>query len=441
MLGGCRFFLYLNVLIIVLLMRKCVLCGGLVNCRYHRGPASDYDRWAKLTNDPSWSYESLLPLFRKSEGFEDTTFESDYITHNPSEKYHGRDGEWKVSYQAYFHKCSSYFIRATEYIGIKFNPDFNAETTLGVGRIQTFVDAKDTARSNTEKAFLNATVRARPNLSVITSATCLRVMVEHGKCTGVIVLYRGEELFIPASRQVIVSCGAFDSPRILASSNIPLPGIGKNLQDHLGINVSFKLPDTIDKSIQTIDSYNGIINKYITLLKYFLYKRGPAASNIGEAVAFYRTKLEHILQNDPSSGPESPHVELIALPLLTHHHEGQQSLVRTRPDFNWTQFDWNGRYVTIVPLLLNPYSRGELRFKDGGMEIDPNYLCDERDLDVLIDGVKMIRRIVKEGYPHVGFEGLEEVMPGEHIKTDQGIGVYARDNVETYYHPVGTCKV
>src|SRR6266496_6858599 len=149
MLGGCRFFLYLNVLMIVLLMRKCVHCGGLVNCRYHRGPASDYDRWAKLTNDPSWSYKSLLPLFRKSEGFEDTTFESDYIIHNLSEKYHGRDGEWKVSYQAYFHKCSSYFIRATEYIGMKFNPDFNAETTLGVGRIQTFVDAKDTARSNT----------------------------------------------------------------------------------------------------------------------------------------------------------------------------------------------------------------------------------------------------------------------------------------------------
>jgi choline dehydrogenase-like flavoprotein len=110
-------------------------------------------------------------------------------------------------------------------------------------------------------------------------------------------------------------------------------------------------------------------------------------------------------------------------------------------DFDWTQFDWNGRYITIVALLLNPYSRGELRFKDGGMEIDPNYLSDQRDLDVLIEGVKMIRKIVKEGYPSVGFEGLEEVMPGEHVKTDQGIGVYVRDNAETYYHPVGTCKV
>ena len=441
MLGGCRFVLHLSLLTIVLSMHKCVPCGELVNGRYHRGPASDYDRWAKLTSDPSWSYESLLPLFRKSEGFEDTTFESEYVTHNLSEKYHGRDGEWKVSYQSYFHKCSSYFIRATEHIGMKFNPDFNAESTLGVGRIQTFVDAKDTARSSTEKAFLNATVRARPNLYVVTGATCLRVVVENGKCIGAIIVYRGEELFIRANRQVIVSCGAFDSPRILASSNIPLPGIGKNLQDHVGINVSFKLPDTIDKSIPTLDSYNGIINKYLLLFKYLLYKTGPAASNIGEAVAFYRTELQHILQNDPSSGPESPHVELIAAPLLTHHHECQQSLVRTRPDFNWTQFDWNGRYITIVPLLLNPYSRGELRFKDGGMEIDPNYLSDQRDLDVLIEGVKMVRKIVKEGYPNVGFEGLEEIMPGKHVKTDQGIGVYVRDNAETYYHPVGTCKV
>jgi choline dehydrogenase len=422
-------------------MRKCIVLGDSVDYRYHRGPASDYDRWAELTNDPSWSYDSLLPLFKNSEGFEDTTVQSDYITQNVSEKYHSRNGEWKISYQSYFHKISSYFIRATESIGIKFNPDFNAETTLGVGRIQTFVDAKDTARSNTEKAFLGSVIRARPNLSVLTSATCLRVVVENGKCSGAIVLHRGEEIFVRARRQVIVSCGAFDSPRILHSSGITLPGIGKNLQDHLGINVSFKIPDTFDKSIQTIDVYNGTLNKFLILFKYFMYRTGPAASNIGEAVAFYRTNLQHILSNDPSSGPESPHVELITVPLLTHHHEGQQSLKRTRPDFDWKQFEWNGRYITIISLLLNPFSRGEIMFHEGGMEIDPNYLDDQRDLDVLIEGVKLIRKIVKEGYPNVGIEGLEEMMPGEHVTSDLGIGAYIRGNTETYYHPVGTCKV
>lgn len=396
-----------------------------------------------MTNDPSWSYDSLLPLFKKSEGFEDATFDYDYITKSPSEKYHGRDGEWKVSYQSYFHKISSYFIRATESVGLTYNPDFNAESTLGVGRIQTFVDTKDTARSNSEKAFLSADVLARSNLTVLTSARALRVVLEDGKCTGAVVLYHGEEIIFKAIKQVIVSCGAFDSPRILHASNIPLPGIGKNLQDHLGINVSFKLPSTFDPSIVTIDTYNGQLNRYVTLYKYLMYRQGPAASNLGEAVAFYRTKLQDVLSNDPSSGSQSPHVELIAVPGLTHHHEGQMKPAyrRTRSDFDWSIFEFNGRYITLIPLLLNPYSRGEVRFREGGMDIDPNYLADKRDLDVLIEGVKFIRQIVKEGYSKVGIEGIEECLPGEHVQTDEGIASFIRDNSETYYHPVGTCKV
>ena len=328
-------------------------------------------------------------------------------------------------------------------MGLTYNPDFNAESTLGVGRIQTFVDTKDTARSNSEKAFLSADVLARSNLTVLTSARALRVVLEDGKCTGAVVLYHGEEIIFKAIKQVIVSCGAFDSPRILHASNIPLPGIGKNLQDHLGINVSFKLPSTFDPSIVTIDTYNGQLNRYVTLYKYLMYRQGPAASNLGEAVAFYRTKLQDVLSNDPSSGSQSPHVELIAVPGLTHHHEGQMKPAyrRTRSDFDWSIFEFNGRYITLIPLLLNPYSRGEVRFREGGMDIDPNYLADKRDLDVLIEGVKFIRQIVKEGYSKVGIEGIEECLPGEHVQTDEGIASFIRDNSETYYHPVGTCKV
>ena len=328
-------------------------------------------------------------------------------------------------------------------MGLTFNPDFNAESTLGVGRIQTFIDTKDTARSNTEKAFLSTDVLARPNLTVLTSGRALKVTVDNGNCTGALVLYRGEEVTFRARKQVIVSCGAFDSPRILSASSIPLPGIGKNLQDHLGINVSFKLPSTFDPSIQTIDSYNGELNRYLVLFKYLLHRQGPAASNIAEAVAFYRTKLQDILANDPSSSDQSPHVELIAVPVLTHHHEGQMSraIRRTRPDFDWSRFEFKGRYITLIALLLNPFSRGEIAFKEGRMEIDPNYLADKQDLDVMVEGVKFIRQIVKEGYSKVGIEGLEECLPGEHVQTDEGIASFIRDNSETYYHPVGTCKV
>ena len=328
-------------------------------------------------------------------------------------------------------------------MGLSFNPDFNAESTLGVGRIQTFVDTKDTARSNSEKAFLSADVLARPNLTVLTSARALKVIVENGKCTGAVVLHHGEEATFHARKQVVVSCGAFDSPRILHASNIPLPGIGKNLQDHLGINISFKLPSTFDPSLETIDCYNGQLNRYLILFKYLMYRQGPAASNIGEAVAFYRTKLPSILTNDPSSGAQSPHVELIAVPGLTHHHEGQMTPAakRIRPDFDWGKFEFKGRYVTLIALLLNPFSRGEIRFGEAGMDIDPNYLEDGRDVDVMVEGVKFIREIVREGYVKVGIEGMEECLPGEHVQTEEGIASFIRDNSETYYHPVGTCKV
>ena len=409
---------------------------------YHRGPASDYDRWATLTNDPSWSYEAMLPFFKKAEGFEETTRTSDYVT-KVSDKYHGRDGEWKVSYHSAFLKVSSVFVKAAEALGIPFNPDFNAESTLGVGRIQTFIDAKDCARSNTEKAFLSASVLARPNLTVLTDAKCLKLIIEHGECKGAIVLHKGQEKTFRARKEVIVSCGAFDSPRILAASGLTHPGIGKNLQDHLGISISFKIPESADPSLQTLDQWNGVIYQYLALFQYLYYRTGPAATNLGEAVAFYRTKLQPVLDDDPSSGPAAPHVELIAAPVLAHHHEGQRTLTkfRTRPEFDWKQFEWRGRYITLIALLLNPYSRGDITFKEGQMDINPNYLSDQRDLDVLIEAAKFIRRLASEGYPKAGLEGLEQVTLGKEVISDESLAVYIRDQSETYYHPVGTCKV
>jgi choline dehydrogenase len=425
-------------------MHKCTLFFVVgVDGRYHRGPASDYDRWAKITNDPTWSYDSLLPLFRKSEHFQDDPpADTEYITPSPSAQYHGREGEWKVGYGAYFHKISSFFIRAAESLGVPFNADFNAESTLGVGRIQTFVDAKDRARSSAEKAFLGADVRARENLTVLTGAQCQSVIIENGKCVGAIVQFKDREIRLRASKQVIVSCGAFDSPRILHASVIPLPGIGKNLQDHLGINVSFRIPPTFDPSIKTIDSNNGMFSQYYLLFQWLWQHAGPAASNLGEAVAFYRTSAQNVLKADNSSGPEAPHVEIIQVPLLTHHHEGQSTLGRRhRPDFDWARFEYTGRYVTIIPLLLTPFSRGEVRMREGGMDIDPHYLEDERDLEVLVEGVRWVRKLVKEGYPAAGLEGMEEMMPGGHVTTEEGLKSFVRDHSETYYHPVGTCKV
>jgi choline dehydrogenase-like flavoprotein len=415
-------------------------CSSINAEVYHRGPASDYDRWEELTNDPSWSYDALLPLFKKSEGFQTPIRGGAEFAVEPSDKYHGRSGEWKVSYTSFFHKISTTFVRAAEAVGLPFNPDFNAESTLGVGRVQTFVDNK-CERSSAEKAFLDADVLRRPNLTVLTETTCLRLVIEDGTCRGAVILHDRQETTVSARKQVVVSCGAFDSPRILSASGISLPGLGKNLHDHLGINVTYKLPATADPSLETIDQWNGKLNQILALIRYKRFKDGPAASNIGEAAAFYRSELPQVLSDDASSGNAAPHVEVIAVPVLWQHHEGQAtpSQNRIRLDFDWSEFELTGRYITIIPVLLNPYSRGEVRFDEHKMEIDPNYLADQRDIDVLVEGIKMVRKIVQEGYPQE--LGLEELFPGPHVKSDATLGAYVRQYSETIYHPVGTCKV
>ncbi|KAG0202016.1 hypothetical protein BGX28_005333 [Mortierella sp. GBA30] len=448
---------------------------------YHRGPASDYDEWESLGND-GWSYKDCLPYFKKSEGFNDPDLppshpkgprtdrvrKSDYETHDP--EYHGTEGPWQVSFHHLF-GGSEGFIRANIAEGIKFNKDFNGESTLGVNRIQTFIQ-RDAVRSSLSRAFLKPKGivpggGARGMIRVVYGAKVKRILMQMKK--GVRIAFGVE--FVDhnkmAVREVLVCAGAFGSPHLLLASGIgpspqpsiphihTLAGVGANLVDHLGIGVVFKARDRCH-TIQQETTYGRVL---LTYLKYQLRGTGGLSSQIGEAVNFVR--LEDIAPDfvarekangtykERASGPNSPHLEIIFAPFYVRQHGTIMA-----PDTK--------TYYTLIALLLNPSSAGTIKIgpKKKGEEvrsrpdvagipkemetiIDPNYFSDPFDARVMAEGVKFIRRLGRRMNkdPEIGGQ---EVFPGEATvpnEDDAKLQKYVQETAETYYHPTSTCRM
>ncbi|KAF9958775.1 hypothetical protein BGZ72_010916 [Mortierella alpina] len=402
---------------------------------YHRGPASDFDEWESLGN-PGWSYRECLPYFKKSEGFNDPNLPAShpngpltsrvrkeaYETYDPV--YHGTDGPWQVTYHNLF-GSSEGFIRANIAEGVEFNKDFNGESTLGVNRIQTFIQ-RDAVRSSLSRAFLKPKGIVpgggpRGSIRVVYGAEVRRVLVQMRR--GVKVAYGVE--FVDHKK-----------------------GVGANLADHLGIGVVYRARNRCD-TIQKQMALGNVIKSY---LSYKLHGTGAFTSQIGEAANFVR--LEDIAPDfvarekangtykERASGPNSPHLEIIFAPYFVRKHAAIMA-----PD--------NKIYFTLICLLLNPCSAGTVKIapkkqSNAGaapveMEtvIDPNYFSDGFDARVMAEGVKFIRKLGRR--MHADPEtGGREVFPGEAAVPDQddaGLEKYVRENAETYYHPTSTCRM
>ncbi|KAG0361447.1 hypothetical protein BG005_008325 [Podila minutissima] len=455
---------------------------------YHRGPASDYDEWGQLGN-PGWSYEKCLPYFKKSEGFNDPDLPPShpqgpatqrvrklkYETHDP--KYHGTEGPWQVTFHNLY-GVSEGFIEANIAEGVPFNKDFNGESTLGVNRIQTFID-RHAVRSSLSRAFLkqDGVVPGggkRGTIRVVYGATISRVLVHMRK--GVKVAYGAEFVDhtnatrrVMAVREVLLCGGAFGSPHILLASGIgpvpqpliphihTLPGVGANLADHLGLSITFKARHRCP----TISSDFGAMNFPKTIFQYAARGIGALSSQAAEAANFVR--LEDIAPEfvarekangtwqDRASGPQSPHLEVIFVPCYSRKHS-----TILAPDMC--------NYFHMVALLMNPCSAGTVkvtatktaaktktstRLGEGSEQIqvetvvDPNYFSDPFDARVLGEAVKFMRRLGKRLHDHPDFGGIE-VFPGEAaVPTgdDRALEEFAREYSETYYHPTSTCRM
>jgi choline dehydrogenase-like flavoprotein len=379
---------------------------------YIRGHASDYDRWADA-GCPGWDWSSVLPYFKKSE--------NNRLGQNPS--LHGSGGELNVEAARDPNPVSRLFVSAAQKVGIRRNDDFNGEQLEGCGIYN--LTQKNARRLSSYRAFV-APILGRPNLTVITDCTVHAVVIEARVAKGVEVEAEGARHVLRASREVILSAGSLGSPQLLLASGIgpakdleaagvpvhlDLPGVGKNLQDHLDGLITIR-----SKSPLTLGFSAGALPSIVTSpWRYLMGRMGWLTTNYVEAGGFAKTPLADAL----------PDVQFHFVPGY-RSHRGRL-------------FEWGHGYA-VHTCVLRPKSIGEVRIgADRKLIIDFNFLSDPTDAQVLVEGLKLARRVLASAE----FDGIrgEEMLPGNAVQTDAQLLDYVRDYAATVFHPVGTCKM
>jgi choline dehydrogenase-like flavoprotein len=380
---------------------------------YIRGQREDYDGWASAGNK-GWAYDDVLPYFKKSED-----------NNRLVDDYHGQDGPQAVSDQTAPHILSKSFIRAAVAWGLPYNNDFNGASMAGAGLYQ--VTFRAGTRRSQATSFLRP-ARRRLNLTVKTGARVLRVVVEHDRAIGVEVAGPARTLrTIRADREVILSSGAINSPRLLLLSGIgpadeltalgirpvhKLSGVGKHLMDHLNTNVHAELKEPI--------SYDGL-DRFPRLLgpglQWLFLRTGPAASVIVEGGGFFT-----------SPGQSRPDMQIHIAPAMVVRG-GQTRLP--------------GHGFTVNSTFLRPQSVGSVRLASADPAaapiIDPRYLSAEPDREMALRQVRTIREVLAQ--PEIARFIKSERLPGPAAQTDEEIMAYVRQYASCDYHPVGTCKM
>jgi len=376
---------------------------------YIRGNRADYDSWRELGN-VGWGFAEVLPYFKKSENQE-----------RGASEFHGVGGPVNVADPRYVNPLTRAFLAAAEEIGIARNSDFNGAEQDGAALYQ--VTQKNGARWSAADGYLQP-ARERSNLTVLTGAHATRVLMEGKRAVGVAFLRGGVAEEARADREVILAGGTVNSPQLLMLSGIgpaselkaagispmhDLPGVGKNLQDHPMVSVGYLCTQKI-----SLDGAETLGN----FLRWLVWKNGPLASNVAEAGLFLRTRV----------GLAVPDLQLLFGPAYYRGH----GLVRRKE-----------HCFGFGPTLITPESRGEISLRStnplDAPAIRANYLSTDADLRTMIAGVRLARRLA-HAKSFDQFRG-EELHPGAAMTSDAEIAEFLRNELETLYHPVGTCKM
>lgn len=393
-------------------------------CVNIRGNAADFNLWADLGCD-GWSYDEVLPYFKKSESYAPLQ-----QGHNSElSRFHGNDGPLHISSSAHLNPVSAAFVQAGIQAGWPENQDFNGASQTGFGIYKSY--HKEGQRFSNARAYLWP-VMNRPNLTVITDIRVSRIVFEGKRATGVEYLSQGLTKLAKARREVVLSAGTFNTPQILMLSGVgsrteldrhgiqvhhDLPGVGKNLQDHLDVFLVMKAKPGVTISLNPL----ALGRRFLELFKYIFFKKGEFSSHLAEAGGFVKSA-----ESEPI---EDLQFHVVPLPA-------------TRHGLNlWPMF---GHYsYSIMAYDLRPLSRGEVRLKSADPmqdpEIDPNYGAHQRDIDRLVKAIKILRNVVMQ--PALKAYSRSESAPGEGVQTDSQLERWVRQTAETAYHPVGTCKM
>jgi choline dehydrogenase-like flavoprotein len=365
-----------------------------------RGHRADYDAWA-AAGCTGWAWSDVEPSFARS-----------------------AEGAFPLAELPEHHVLAEAFVHAAQAVGIAFTDDLNAESNEGVGFVP--VSQRRGRRFSVVDGYL-APARPRPNLTVVTGARATRVVIESGRATGVVYRLDGaREEVANYAREVVLCAGAIGTPHLLQLSGIgprealeaagvevllDVAGVGANLVDHLANGLLVRT-----KGVETLASADSIPN----LLRWALRGKGPLTSNLGEAVAFTRSR----------PGLAAPDIELLLAPVLFE-------------DEGLKQPTEHG--LTLAVVLLEPRSSGTIVLRSADPlelpAVDPRYLSDVdgEDEATLLRGLRLARRVLAEE-PLASFvDG--EILPGDEKRSDDDLRAHVRALSQTLYHPAGTCRM
>ncbi|WP_118181939.1 GMC family oxidoreductase [Paraburkholderia phosphatilytica] len=379
---------------------------------YTRGHPLDYDEWATLGCE-GWSWADVLPYFRRAEGNE-----------RGEDAWHGADGPLTVSDLRYRNPFSHRFVRAAVEAGFRANPDFNGAEQEGVGFYQ--VTQRDGRRCTVARAYVYD--RERANLHTISDATVLRITFDGRRATGVEIARGGRTERLTARAEVIVASGAFNSPQLLMCSGIgpadhlralgidvlhDAPEAGQNLIDHVDFTINRRV-----RSIAPVGfSIRGIARMVPQFVQFTRRGTGMLSSNVAEAGGFLRSR--------PTL--DRPDLQLHFCAALVDDHN--------------RRMHWGHGYSLHV-CVLRPKSRGTVTLASGDMRvaprIDPRFLSDPRDLDLLVEGARLARRILDA--PSLALHGGRELYTHAG-QTDAELRETIAQHADTIYHPVATCRM
>lgn len=388
--------------------------NGQVYCRGHH---RDYDEWRQLGNE-GWDWESVLPYFRKAENWK-----------GPAGEFRGTSGPLKTTFGRYRMELFDAFIEAGRQAGYPFNPDYNGAEQEGFVYTQYTHIHGFPMRCSASRGYLWPAMK-RPNLTVWTGAFVQRLLLDGKTARKVEVVVKGDRRMITAEREIILAAGAYQSPQILMLSGIgdpaklaahgidchhPLPGVGQNLQDHIGSYVQHRC-------LKPITYYNlkNPVKLAGAIASYALAGRGPLSVFPMNAMAFLKSR----------PGLERPDIQYYLVPIAMNRN-GSESYF---PSYHGYNIHWCG---------LRPQSRGEVSLRSANPADPPrilnNYLKAEADKEVNRAAFRLARELHKQ----TAFDSYrgEEVDPGPSCTSDADIDAFMAQFVSSHYHPVGTCKM
>lgn len=384
---------------------------------YVRGNRADYDRWASY-GLPSWSYEDVLPYFRKQESWE-----------RGSDAFRGGSGPLATRESRYRDPLVDAYLDAAQSAGYRLNDDYNGAQQDGFARMQATV--RNGHRESAATAYLHP-ARARKNLTIVTGAHVTRIVIEGGRAVGVEYLKNGERRFVAAGREVLLSGGTINSPQLLLLSgigdpdvlrahgiavNAPLPGVGRNLQDHAAALLIYGRKDE-----SPLLRNMRLDRLALGLAEGYFRGTGFATDLPGGMTAFVKSR-----DSEPI-----PDIQLLFI-------SGSLAAAPYLPLFRQPFAD---SFACRI-VLLRPKSRGAVSLASADPLAHPhirqNLLSDPEDWPRLRDGIKIFRDLARA--PQVAPFVSRDIAPGPDVTDDEALEAFTRKTAVTAHHPAGTCKM